>query len=40
MENIMYRGIDEIIDDWTASHDGTMLVLPVDSDEIIITSVD
>jgi hypothetical protein len=36
----MYRGIDEIIDDWTASHDGTMLVLPVDSDEIIITSVD
>jgi hypothetical protein len=28
------------MDNWTASHDGTMLVLPVDSDEIIITSVD
>jgi len=40
MENIMYRGVDEMMDNWTASHDGTMLVLPVDSDEIIITSVD
>jgi hypothetical protein len=25
---------------WTASHDGTMLVLPIDSDEIILTSVE
>ena len=39
MEDIMYRGVDEIMKNWTASHDGTMLVLPVDSDEIIITSI-
>jgi hypothetical protein len=36
----MYREVDEVMNNWTASHDGTMLVLPVDSDEIIITSVD
>ena len=40
MENIMYRGVDEIMKNWTASHDGTMLVLPIDSDEIIVTSVE
>ena len=40
MENIMYRGVDEIMDNWTASHDGTMVILPIDSDEIIITSVE
>ena len=40
MENIMYRGVDEVMDNWTASDDGTMVILPTDSDEIIITSVD
>ena len=40
MENIMYRGVDGIMKNWTASHDGTMLVLPIDSDEIIVTSVE
>ena len=40
MENIMYRGGEEIMKNWTASHDGTMVVLPVDSDEIIVTSVE
>jgi hypothetical protein len=40
MENIMYRGVDEIMKNWTASHDGTMVVLPVYSDEIIVTSVE
>jgi ribonuclease Z len=40
MENIMYRGVDKIMDNWTASHDGTMVILPTDSGEIIITSVD
>ena len=40
MENIMYRDVDEIMDNWTASDDGTMVILPTDSDEIIITSVD
>ena len=39
MEDVMYRGVDKIMKNWTASHDGTMLVLPVDSDEIIITSI-
>ena len=39
MENIMYRGVDQIRDGWTASHDGTMLVLPLNSDEIEISSV-
>ena len=40
MEDIMYRGVDEIMENWTASHDGTMLVLPINSDEIIVTSVE
>ena len=39
MENIMYRGVDQIRDGWTASHDGTMLVLPINSDEIEISSI-
>jgi ribonuclease Z len=39
MEEIMYRGVDEIRDEWTASHDGTMLVLPLNSEEIEISSV-
>jgi hypothetical protein len=39
MEDIMYRGVDEIRDEWTASHDGTMLVLPLNSEEIEISSV-
>ena len=39
MEKIMYRGVDEIIKNWTASHDGTMAVLPVDSDEILISLI-
>ena len=39
MENIMYRGVDEISKNWTASHDGTMAVLPVDTNEILITQV-
>ena len=39
MENIMYRGVDEMSKNWTASHDGTMAVLPVDTNEILITQV-
>ncbi len=35
----MYRGVDEIAKKWTASHDGTMAVLPVNSDEIIISLI-
>ena len=40
MEDIMYRGVDEVMEEWTASHDGTMIILPINSDEIKITSVD
>ena len=40
MEDVMYRGVDKIMKNWTASHDGTMVILPTGSDEIIITSVD
>ena len=35
----MYRGVDEVIEEWTASHDGTMVILPINSDEINISSV-
>ena len=34
-----YQNINEISKNWTASHDGTMAVLPVDSNEILITQV-
>jgi hypothetical protein len=40
MEDIMYRGVDEIMENWTASDDGTMLVLPINTDEIIVTSIE
>ena len=40
MEDIMYRDVDKIRDNWTSSNDGTMIILPIDSDEIEITSVD
>jgi len=39
MEDIMYRGVDEIMAEWTASHDGTMVILPINSDEINISLV-
>jgi ribonuclease Z len=38
MENIMYRGVDGIMKNWTASHDGTMLVLPIYSTDVTIIS--
>ena len=33
------KNIDEIIKAWSSSKDGTMVVLPLDSDEIIITEI-
>ena len=39
MEDIMYRGVDEIREHWTSSHDGTMVILPIGTEEIEITSV-
>ena len=37
--DIFTRGIDDILTNWTLSNDGTMVILPVDSKEIIITSI-
>ena len=39
MERMFYRGVNEIRTDWTSANDGTMAVLPLDSDEIIITEI-
>jgi len=33
------RGVNEIRKDWTISSDGTMVVLPLNSDEIKILSI-
>ena len=38
-EIIFLRGVDEIREEWTLSNDGTMVVLPVGSDEIIISEI-
>tara|TARA_B100000963_G_C22623861_1_gene671328 strand:+ start:534 stop:635 length:102 start_codon:yes stop_codon:yes gene_type:complete len=32
----MYRDVDEITKNWTASHDGAMVILHMDLKEIII----
>ena len=39
MERMFFRGVNEVRKDWSASEDGTMVVLPLDSDEINITKV-
>ena len=39
MENIFTRGVNEIIEDWTMSKDGTMVVLPIESNEIKISEL-
>ena len=39
-ERIFLRGVDEAREDWTLSNDGTMVVLPVESDEIILSELD
>ena len=38
-ERMFFRGVNDIRKDWSSSEDGTMVVLPLDSDEIIITKV-
>ena len=40
MERIFLRGVNDVREDWTLSKDGTMIVLPIDSDKISITSID
>lgn len=39
MEDIFTRGVDEIIEDWTMSKDGTMVVLPIESNEIKVSEL-
>jgi len=39
-EIIFLRGIDEVRQEWTLSNDGTMVVLPVESDEVIFSELE
>ena len=39
MANIFTRGVADVFDKWTLSDDGTMVVLPVDSEEIQISNL-
>ena len=39
MERIFFRGVNKIRKDWSVADDGTMVVLPLDSDEIKISKV-
>ena len=38
-ELMFVRGVDEVRKDWLLAKDGTLLVLPVDSDEIIVSTM-
>jgi len=38
-EKIFTRGVNQVRKNWVLSEDGTMVVLPVDSDEIIIDKI-
>ena len=38
-EIMFLRGIDEVREEWTLSNDGTMVVLPVGNDKIIISKI-
>ena len=38
-ETMFLRGVDEVREEWTLSNDGTMVVLPVGTDEIIISNI-
>lgn len=41
MENIFVRGVDDVRDDgWTLSEDGTMVILPVGSDDVEFSGFD
>ena len=39
METVFFRGVNKIRKEWTAAEDGTMVNLPIDSDEIIISNI-
>ena len=38
-ETMFLRGVDEVREEWTLSNDGTMVVLPVGTNEIIISKI-
>ena len=40
MEDIMYRGVDDVMDEWTSSHDGTRVILPIGSTEILVDRIE
>jgi len=40
VRDMFVRGVNSIRDEWTLSDDGTMVVLPLDSEEIIIKTID
>jgi hypothetical protein len=33
------RGVDEVREDWLLVQDGTLVILPVDSEEIMVTTM-
>ena len=39
MERMFFRGVNAIRKNWSSAEDGTMVVLPLDSDEIKITKI-
>ena len=38
-ERMFFRGVNDIRKEWSSTKDGTMVVLPLDSDEIIVTEI-
>ena len=40
MEDIMYRGVNKVTDEWTSSHDGTRVILPIGSTEILVDRIE
>ena len=40
MEDIMYRGVDKVTDEWNSSHDGTRVILPIGSTEILVDRIE
>ena len=40
IQEIMFvRGVDEVRKEWTLVDDGTLIILPIDSEEIIVTNM-
>jgi ribonuclease Z len=39
MATVFTRGVDEIFSEWTLSDDGTQIILPINSEEILISTI-